>query len=287
MHLLKRQEDRSVRPAHLAVADVTTISDQEFLQFQRLLRELAGISLAPVKKALVCGRLGRRLKHYRMGSYGEYFRYLTSAEGRGELQTAIDLLTTNETYFFREPRHFEFLRDQVLPARRPGTPFRVWSAACSSGEEPYSIAMVLADRLGGAPWEVLGSDLSTRVLEKARSGQYPMERARTIPEDYLKRFCLKGIGTQAGTFLIDRTLRNRVRFQQINLNASLPRLGEFDVIFLRNVMIYFDIATKRQVVGRLLPFLKPGGYFLVGHSESLNGITEELAVMSPSIYRKP
>lgn len=265
----------------------TSLTDQEFLQFQRLLYEIAGIYMTPAKKPLICGRLARRLRHHNLSTYGEYYRLITSGQDAGELQIAIDLLTTNETYFFREPQHFDFLRNYAATTYRRGHQFRVWSAACSSGEEPYSIAMVLADRLGGAPWEVLGSDLSTRVLEKARSGQYPMERARTIPEDYLKRFCLKGIGTQAGTFLIDRTLRNRVRFQQINLNASLPRLGEFDVIFLRNVMIYFDIATKRQVVGRLLPFLKPGGYFLVGHSESLNGITEELAVMSPSIYRKP
>lgn len=267
--------------------DAIAITDQEFQQFQRLLQDLAGISMSPAKKALVCGRLAKRLKHHRMESYGAYFRYLTGREGREELQIAIDLLTTNETHFFRESKHFDFLRTRVLPARRPGATFRVWSAACSSGEEPYSIAMTLADQLGEAPWEVLGSDLSTKVLEKARGGHYALERARSIPEAYLKRYCLKGVGSQEGTFIIDRAVRGRVRFQQVNLNAPLPQLGEFDVIFLRNVMIYFDMATKRQVVARLLPLLKPGGYFLVGHSESLNGVAESLELIMPSVYRKP
>lgn len=287
MHLLKRQEDRSVRPAYLAAAEVTNISDQEFLQFQRLLRELAGISLSPAKKALVCGRLGRRLKHYQMGSYGEYFRFLTSAEGKDELQTAIDLLTTNETYFFREPRHFEFLRDQVLPARRPGTPFRVWSAACSSGEEPYSIAMVLDAHLQNGVWEVVGSDVSTRVLEKARTGIYPIEQAKRIPKPFLQRYCLKGIGSHEGTLRVNKQLRDQVRFMQINLNKPLPTLGTFDVIFLRNVMIYFDANTKRKVLSRLIPLLASGGYLLIGHSETLNGLDVPLIAERPSIYRKP
>ena len=272
---------------HTPVSDAgRQLSDGEFLQFQGLLKRLAGIHLSPAKKALICGRLGKRLKHHGLANYGEYFRLLTGAHEAGELQIAIDLLTTNETYFFREPKHFDFLRERILPSRTPGSPFRVWSAACSSGEEPYSLAMLLAERLGGAPWEIVASDLSTRVLEKARSGLYPMERARNVPEAYLKSYCLKGTGQYAGNLLIERSLRERVRFLQVNLNEPLPRLGEFDLIFLRNVMIYFEPETKRKVVERLIPALKPGGHLLIGHSETLNGVTEGLRSVSPSIYRK-
>lgn len=263
------------------------LTEQEFRQFQTMLYEIAGISLTPAKQALVSGRLARRLKHYGLRSYGEYFRLLSQRDEPQELQVAIDLLTTNETYFFREPKHFDLLRDTILPGLGGSQPVRVWSGACSSGEEVYTIAMVMAERLGDRPWEIIGSDISMQVLERARSGHYPIERAENISQQYLSKYCLKGVGAQAGTFLIDRALRNRVRFQQVNLNAPLPQLGEFDVIFLRNVMIYFDQKTKQQVVRRMLPLLRPGGYFLVSHSESLNGISDSLKLISPSVYRKP
>lgn len=261
--------------------------DSEFSLFQDLLYRKAGISLSPAKKALVCGRLAKRIKHHQLDSYSDYFRLLTAGREPQELQIAVDLLTTNETYFFREPKHFEFLRSRILPARRPGSAFRVWSAACSSGEEPYSIAMLLADCLGNSPWEIVASDISTRILERARSAQYALERADHIPEPYLRAHCLKGIGRQEGTFMIDRQLRGKVSFMQVNLNEQLPRLGEFDVVFLRNVMIYFDMETKRKVVQRLMAAIKPGGHLLIGHSESLNGVNEVLQQVAPSVYRRP
>ena len=267
--------------------EAAALKDDEFRQFQSWLRRIAGISLSPEKKALVHGRLSKRLKHHELRSYGDYFRLLTHASQAAELQIALDLLTTNETYFFREPKHFDFLRTQVLPKARPGQPFRLWCAASSSGEEPYTLAMTLADGLPTTPWEIVASDISSRVLETARSGHYPLERAHNIPKHLLSKYCLRGTGSQEGTFLVERSLRSRVQFMQINLNNALPRLGEFDVIFLRNVMIYFDMDTKREVVARMLPLLKPGGHFIVSHSESLNGITELLKVVAPSIYRKP
>ena len=262
------------------------ISDAEFVRFKTLAKSIAGIHLSDAKKALVCGRLSRRLTHFGLNSYGEYFKLIEAGREPGELQTALDLLTTNETYFFREPKHFDFLKQRILPERKAGAPFRIWSAASSSGEEPYTLAMILADVLGESPWEIVASDLSTRVLEKAQRGVYPMERAHNIPQQYLKSYCLKGVGAQAGNFVIDRRLRARVRFLQVNLNQTLPALGEFDVVFLRNVMIYFDLATKRQVVGRILSLLKPAGWLMVGHSESLNGVTEDVRAAAPSIYRK-
>ncbi len=147
--------------------------------------------------------------------------------------------------------------------------------------------MTLDDCLGGQPWELLASDISIRMLEKARTGHYVMNRMENIPKAYLTRYCLKGIGEHEGTFLVNANLRNRIQFRQINLNEALPKLDEFDVIFLRNVLIYFDVETKKRVVKNLLQLLKPGGYFLVSHSESLNGVAEGLQAVAPSVYRKP
>jgi chemotaxis protein methyltransferase CheR len=262
------------------------ITDQEFRQFQRFIYEAAGITLSHGKKALVAGRLARRIQAHELHDYGAYFRLLASGELPDEVQAAIDLLTTNETYFFREAKHFERLRDLAEAAERSGRPFRVWSAASSTGEEAYSIAMVLAECLNDGPWEVIGSDISTRVLSQARRGHYPLQRAKHIPLAYLKRFCLRGVGAQQGTLLVARSLRNRVRFLPVNLNARLPQLGFFDVIFLRNVMIYFSADTKRQVVGRIVSLLKPGGHILIGHSESLHGISDAVDIVAPSIYRR-
>jgi len=276
----------STPPLPPAMAHQIAISDREFAQFQIFIHDAAGISLSAAKKALVSGRLAKRLQQCQLHSYGDYFRLLESAGAGAEVQAAIDLLTTNETYFFREAKHFDMLREYARKVHRPGAPLRVWSAASSSGEEAYSIAMVLADCLGDAPWEVVGSDISTRVLERARQGHYPLERTTHLPADYLKRFCLKGTGDQQGTLLIARSLRQRVQFLQVNLNAPLPRLGAFDLIFLRNVMIYFDSSTKQQVVGRVIALLKPHGRFVIGHAESLHGVTDLVRPLAPSIYGK-
>lgn len=263
------------------------ITEQEFAHFQRFIFEAAGISLSTAKQALVSGRLGKRLEHLSLGSFGEYFSLLASGRAPGEVQTAVDLLTTNETYFFRELRHFEHLRREAVAARGRGQAYRVWSAASSSGEEAYSIAMVLADCLEGGAWEVTGTDISTRVIERARTAHYPLSRTTQIPPPYLKRFCLKGQGAQEGTLLVERGLRKRVSFVHANLNAPLPQIGMFDVVFLRNVLIYFNADTKRQVVARVLAQLKPGGSFCIGHSETLNGISDAMVAVAPSIYRKP
>lgn len=264
---------------------VPVLNDQEFAQFQRLIFDIAGIHLAPAKKVMVAGRLGRRIRAHNLTSFGDYFRLIQQRED--ERQLAVDLLTTNETYFFREPKHFEFLRGRILPGLRRGEPLRVWSAACSSGEEPYSIAMLLAAELGMSGWELLASDISTQVLAKARGGLYPMSRTELIPRDYLQRFCLKGVGEQAGMLLVDKPLRERVGFRQLNLNNTLPSLPPFDLVWLRNVMIYFQLDTKREVVRRVAQQLKPGGYLFIGHSESLNGLDVGLELVQPSIYRRP
>ena len=263
------------------------ITDQEFALFQRLIYKLAGISLSDAKRVLLVGRLGRRLTHHRFATYTQYYRLLASGEHPDEVQQMVDLLTTNETYFFREPQHFDFLRDMLLGERRgPGT-FRIWSGASSSGEEAYSMAMVLAEHRSGGPWEVFGSDISLTVLARARAGVYSQERISGIPPAWLRKYCLKGVRSQEGKLLIDQRLKQHVSFAQVNLTLPITGVGEFDVIFLRNVMIYFDAETKRKVIENMLPSLKPGGYFLVGHSESLNGITTRLKTLQPTIYQKP
>jgi chemotaxis protein methyltransferase CheR len=263
-----------------------SITEKEFGHFQRFIFDAAGITLSSAKKALVAGRLAKRLQHHALDSYSDYLHLLESGSSTAEVQMAVDLLTTNETYFFREPKHFDMLRDLVNAAKSRSQPFRVWSAACSSGEEVYTIAMVLADCLGDGGWEVVGSDISQRVLQQARRGHYSMERARGIPPDFLRRFCLRGTGEQDGTLLIERKLRQRVKLMHVNLNSTLPQLGPFDVVFLRNVMIYFSGDTKRQVISRVLGQLKPGGHFLIGHSENLNELTDAVKPVAPSIYLK-
>lgn len=265
--------------------EVLVLSEDEFGLFQKMIYETAGIHLANTKKPLVSGRLAKRVKHYGLSSYGEYFKLLSSG-GNGELQMAVDLLTTNETFFFREPKHFDFLREHILPHWSTG-PRRIWSAASSSGEEAYTLCMVLAEHSPTDAWEIVGTDISTRVLERARSGQYPMERAKNIPRELLSRYCLKGTGSQDGMFMIGRELRARAEFIHANLKDDLGKLGKFDIIFLRNVLIYFDMETKQFVVSRLLRQLKPGGYIIVGHSESLNGVTDQVKVVVPSVYQKP
>lgn len=267
-------------------AGYVALSEREFEQFRNLIYRIAGISMSPAKKPLIVSRLAKRVQHHRLASFQDYFHLITSPQGQQELQVAVDYLTTNETHFFREPRHFDYLRQHIIPARQIGRGLRVWSAACSSGEEPYSIAMVLDDVMGSTPWEIVASDLSTRILEKARSGLYPIARLPEIPKPYLNRYCLKGVGEYDGTLLIEKFLRDRVHFMSHNLMEAAPKLEPFDVIFLRNVMIYFDQDTKRQVVSRLMPLLRPGGYFLVGHSESLNGLTNDLQLVTPATYRK-
>lgn len=267
-------------------APLPQISEREFAQFQRFIFDAAGITLSNGKKMLVSSRLGRRVQHYELASFAAYFQLLSGGLQPEEVQTAIDLLTTNETYFFREPRHFEFLQKQLSAEPAGMQPPRIWSAAGSSGEEAYSIAMVLEDRFEGRAWEVMASDISSRVLERARAGHYPMERARYIPLPYLQRFCLKGTGKQQHTLLVDRGLRSKVNFLQINLNAQLPAIGPFDFVFLRNVLIYFNQQTKRDVLSRVLSVLRPGGWLFIGHSENLHGITDAVKGVAPSIYRK-
>lgn len=262
------------------------MTDAEFEAFRPLFERLTGIQLMPTKKAMLSGRLAKRVRALGLETYAEYFLRIDDGGDPVERQIALDLITTNETHFFREYGHFDLLRGELAQLRRPHG-LRAWSAACSSGEEAYSIAMTLADVLGvGGNWEVVGSDISTRMLEAAQRGLYPLQLSGELPEAYLKRFCLKGTENYADTFLIDRSVRRHVHFFHINLIQHLPDLGLFDVIFLRNVMIYFDAATKQKVVDAVISKLRPGGWLIVGHAESLLNPPETLTAILPTVYRK-
>tara|TARA_R110000851_G_scaffold3048_4_gene12347 strand:+ start:16804 stop:17616 length:813 start_codon:yes stop_codon:yes gene_type:complete len=263
-----------------------SINAAEFQKFKLWLHNIAGIDLKETKIKLVEGRLACRLKHYHLESYTAYFKMITSPNENVEAQMAIDLLTTNETYFFREPKHFEFLKNNLLKEAYKGQNFRLWCAASSTGEEPYTLAMTLAEELGTTPWQMVASDINLQVLEKAVSGHYALERAHNISKHLLQKYCLKGSGSQEGTFLIQKSLRDKIQFKQINLINALPDIGKFDVIFLRNVMIYFDNETRIQVVNKIIDLLKPGGYLFVSHSESLVGINNQLKIVQPSIFIK-
>lgn len=261
------------------------LSDATFQGFRRLLHASAGIELSDSKKPLVSGRLLKRLRTLGLSGFDDYLK--VAQRDPEESQRAIDLLTTNETHFFREPPHFAVLRDRIIPNLPADRPVRVWSAAASTGQEAYSIAMLLSRHLSGRTWEIFGSDISGRVIEAANRGVYSMNQAHEIPNDYLRENCLRGTGTQEGSFAITPELRRKVSFARLNLNTSLPSsIGRFDVIFLRNILIYFNGDTRRAIVQRVVECLHPKGWLLVGHSESISDMDLPLQSIVPSVYRK-
>lgn len=263
-----------------------TLSRQSFEAVASLFQRVSGICLTEAKRPLVIGRLQKLAQERGIPNLDDYVRVLTEGRDADELQRAVDRLTTNETYFFREPQHFEFLAGHI-GAKSAARGVRVWSAASSSGEEAFSIAMVLADRLGTAPsdrWEVVGTDLSTAMVASARRALYPLERARDLPPEYLRRFCLKGHGPYEGYLRVGPQLRQRATFLSANLMQPLPQIGRFDLIFLRNVLIYFDPPAKAQIVRRVLERLEPGGLLLTGHAESLANLDLGLRTVRPAVY---
>jgi chemotaxis protein methyltransferase CheR len=273
-----------------AASGLPPIGPQEFRLFQRLIHEQAGIFLSEAKRTLLVGRLSRRLRELGLKSFSEYYRHVTERDPSERLRM-IDCICTNETRFFREPQQFEFLEDRVFPQWRAGSRgrrIRVWSAACSTGEEPYSLAMTLLSHFPrGSGWEVeiLASDLSTRVLARAREGVWPLERASEIPQEFLKRFMLRGTGAQEGRMRAGNELRSVIRFERINLNeARYPVPGGLDLVFCRNVLIYFDPESKLKVVRRLLGHMAPGGHLFLGHAESLLGMNSEVRRVGPTVY---
>ncbi len=282
--------NRRRRAAQAPAPPTLPVSDEEFARYQALINREAGIWLAPVKKALLVGRLARRLRELGLTSYGDYFERVEVDEA--ERVRMLDAICTNETHFFREPRHFDFLEERVYPvwreeadAGRRQRRVRIWSAACSTGEEPYTLAMSLLSAFpSGWELEVLASDLSTKVLERASAGVWPLEKAKEIPERHLKAFMLRGYGAQEGLMKAGPEIRALVRFARVNLVGDGWPGGPFDLVFCRNVLIYFDRAAKVQVIERLLERLDPRGYLFLGHAESLGGFSTRARSIVPTIY---
>jgi len=260
-----------------------SLSQRSFETVTRMFQQVSGIQLTEAKRQLVVGRLQRLATERGVASLDRYVEELARGDDPAEVVRVVDRLTTNETYFFREPQHFDVL-SQRLAAEPPAGELRVWSAASSSGEEAYSIAMLLAEDLGNKPWSIVGTDLSTAMVEAARRGLYPMERARNVPEAFLKRYCMKGMPPYENQLLIRKELRQRTRFLPANLMQELPDIGLFDVIFLRNVLIYFDPDSKREIVLRVLKKLKPAGVLFTGHAESLANYELGLKSLQPAVY---
>lgn len=272
------------------------LADEDFNFLCRLVYERSRIHLSQDKKVLVATRLAKRLRQLQLASYGEYCDLLRSPAGGEELQYLIDRISTNHTHFFREIKHFDYLREKIFPAAHGKTgamdaPFRIWSAACSSGEEPYSLAIHLAEHFAPATanaWQIEASDISTRVLEIAERGVYDTDKLGDISQELLRRHFQKGMGERAGQFRVKDVLRQRVRFHQLNLlQPPYPFSQLFHVILCRNVMIYFDRPTQELLIGHLAERLAPGGHLLVGHSESLSAIKHPLQLIQPAIYLKP
>ncbi|WP_410499260.1 CheR family methyltransferase [Chitinibacter sp. S2-10] len=263
------------------------LNDLTFQRYSQWMLEQTGVHLAPIKKTLVCQRLNKRLEARKIASFEAYFKLINDQKEDAERQLALDLLTTHETFFFREPKHFDWFKAYLSRPHSSNHMLRVWSAAASSGEEVWSIAMMLADVMGiHGTWYLMGSDISQPVLDKARAGHYPMQRCEGIPLNYLKSYCLKGQGSHLDTLLISRELRHRVEFQVINLNQDLPSMQSFDVIFLRNVLIYFNAETKKHVVQRCIQRLHVGGYLIISHSETITGVHHNLKLVQAGIYQK-
>ncbi|GAO05152.1 protein-glutamate O-methyltransferase CheR [Anaeromyxobacter sp. PSR-1] len=257
--------------------------------FQRIAHERAGIFLRPGKAALVEARLARRLRELALSTEREYLEHL-QAEGGDELVRFLDAISTNFTHFFREADHFEALVQSVRVARRVGQRrFRVWCAGCSSGEEPYTAAMVLEPELDGCDWRILATDLSTRVLARAAEATYADEEVAAIPAALRARFLAARPGPGGSTLheVVPR-LRERVVLRRLNLaEHPYPMRGPLDAIFCRNVMIYFDRPMRARLVEELERLLRPGAPLFVGHSETLAGIPTRLRSERPSVYRMP
>ena len=273
------------------------LSDREFATFREFIATSTGIALGPHKRALLQARLGSRLRALGLTSFVDYRRVLLErGPASEEFVRFVNVVTTTRTAFYREARHCAYLAEQWVPQRLSKAAadgqriIRIWSAACSTGEEPYTIAMTLTDALKGAPgWDVriLASDINTDVLERAAVGIYDLEDVRPIPPAVLRRHFLRGSGASTGLVRLRPALRRLVTFRHINLvEEGWPIRTRFDVIFCRNVLIYFDRPTQQRVLGRLLGFLKDGGLLILGHSEGLHGSVRGLRHISGTIYRK-
>jgi chemotaxis protein methyltransferase CheR len=279
--------------------DIKTVNDSiyqtplhptDFLKISQILHSITGIRMTTGKEELVRSRLMKRLRALNLNDFRAYLKYMEQDSTSQELHIMIDLLTTNKTSFFRENQHFDYMRTHILPdLKKRGTGIRVWSAGCSSGEEPYSIAMLLSEE-----WppqdrynvRILATDISDRILAKARTGEYEKENLQDIPDKFLPKYLTLVRSASTTTYSIKENLRKMIHFGKLNLMEKWPMQGPFDVIFCRNVMIYFDNETQVRLVQRFRDLLSSGGHLLIGHSESLVTNSGGLKYVQPATYKK-
>lgn len=267
-----------------------TFTDQDFSRIKKIVYDFAGIDLNDSKKNLVYNRLAKRIRFLDLQSFKEYLNYVQE-QGEAEFVNLINAVTTNLTFFFRENHHFEYLAKTVIPLllekNKASKKIRIWSAGCSTGEEPYSLAIVLKESVPqGWDAKVIATDLDTNVVETARTGVYPLERLKGVDEARKKRWFLKGSGNQAGLVKVKSELQTSIEFGQINLMHDWPIKDPIDVIFCRNVVIYFDKPTQSRLFDRYADLLPDHGHLFIGHSESLYKVCDRFELIGQTIYRK-
>ncbi|MDR0882890.1 MAG: protein-glutamate O-methyltransferase [Candidatus Adiutrix sp.] len=273
------------------------LSDRDYMAIAEFVHKTAGINLKDGKKELMRTRLAKRMKSLEFKNFHEYFKYVMGDQTGEEIIFLLDALATNLTSFFREPQHFQFMYQTMLPElearlKRSGSHrLRIWSAACSSGEEPYTIGMVVLEKCPyfghGGDFKILATDLSTKVLNMAKRGLYGPEKIKDLPPQYLAKYFTKvDSGRGEKMHQVTETLRHTIAFRRFNLMEPLPFKGPMDLIFCRNVMIYFDKETITDLVAKYYRLLAPGGYLFIGHSESLSGLQHSFKYVAPCIYLK-
>ena len=269
---------------------VQRLKPHEFEAFRRLAYDKFGLDLRDGKEELVAARLGKRMRQGGFDSFEKYYEHVVGDRSGEALIGMIDALATNHTSFLREAAHFEFLRQNVLPGLRERPRIELWSAACSTGEEPYTLAFTLWDLWGETGFQkvrILATDISTKALATARHAVYPADRFSMVPPGWMRQFLLRGEGRWQGWYRVKPAVRSQIEFARLNLVEPFVQHHVFPVIFCRNVMIYFDKATQEALVNRLSACLEPGGYLFIGHAESLTGVRHDLAYVRPAVYRKP
>jgi chemotaxis protein methyltransferase CheR len=264
------------------------LGERELERLARLLYDASGIALRDGKRPLVLARLQKRLKEQGHASFAAYLDAVERDASGEELTALVDAMATNHTSFFREPQHFQYLESMVVPqlrARRVPVPIKIWSMPCSTGEEAYSLAMMMLDAAVPAGFTVLASDLSTKALARARTGVYRTQSVARMSRDVLRRHIERGAGQEDGLVRVTSAVRRYVLFRRLNL-VDMPDLGQrFDIVFCRNLLIYFDQAAQQRAVTALARHLAPGGYLFISHSESLNGVKHPFQWVAPGVYR--
>lgn len=268
---------------------VSDIDQATFEKISRLVYENAGIKLTQKKKALVQSRITKRMRQLGFSKFDAYYQFVKKDGGQNELVKLLDAISTNVTHFYREKAHFEFLEPVLKDWEHAGQRrFRIWCAAASSGEEPYTIAITASEAIGNlSDTKILATDISTQVLAKAQKGEYTAKCVETVPAQLRSKY-FKAIGRgDEKRYVVNSNLKQMIKFGRLNLaQFPFPLRGPLDVVFCRNVMIYFDNAMRRSVLEQFLNLLKPGGYLIVGLSESLAGLTDHFTRIQPSVYQK-